>query len=79
MFTKFCFAPLLTYSERNLFILHLFMNSLSGLPKTIQIKKDHDSEGIIYPVSLIVKYNNPHKKAIFWEFLEMIEGYNRNK
>ena len=42
-------------------------------------KKDHDSEGIIYPVSLIVKYNNPHKKAIFWEFLEMIEGYNRNK
>lgn len=38
-----------------------------------------DSEGIIYPVSLIVKYNNPHKKAIFWEFLEMIEGYNRNK
>ncbi|MEI7587740.1 DUF6169 family protein [Runella sp.] len=38
-----------------------------------------DSGGIIYPVSLIVKSNNPHKKAILLDFLEMIEGYNRNK
>jgi hypothetical protein len=38
-----------------------------------------DSGGAIYPVSLIVKYNNPHKKAILWAFLEMIEGYNHEK
>ena len=38
-----------------------------------------DLDGTIYPVSLIVKYNNPYKKAIFWAFLEMIEGYNYNK
>jgi hypothetical protein len=38
-----------------------------------------DSDGTKYPVSLILKQNNPHRKAIFWAFLEMIEGYNYQK
>jgi hypothetical protein len=38
-----------------------------------------ESDGTIYPVSLTVKYNNPHRKAIFWAFLETIEGYNHLK
>ncbi|MCA0228998.1 MAG: hypothetical protein LCH91_00955 [Bacteroidetes bacterium] len=38
-----------------------------------------DSEGNRYPVSLILKYNNPHRKAIFLAFLELIEGYNHEK
>lgn len=38
-----------------------------------------DSEGNRYPVSLILKYNNPHRKSIFLAFLELIEGYNHEK
>ncbi|WP_028525998.1 DUF6169 family protein [Runella limosa] len=38
-----------------------------------------DSDGEIYPVSLILKDNNPHKAAIIVAFIDIIAGYNQDK
>ena len=38
-----------------------------------------ENDGSIYPVSLIIKENNPFRTQIFDEFLNVINGYNVGK
>lgn len=38
-----------------------------------------DSSGIVYPISILFRRNNPHKHQIFKEFDDVLEGYRTAK
>lgn len=49
---------------------------------TDYIKMDEsikDLDGIVFPISLIIKRSNPFRTEIFEAFTKMVEGYNHDK